>query len=192
MIMFAEVRKNGQWHSVGKEFVSTYKELDGQLTNRVFDGKNMYLAELLREYSVYKAFTNDVSEKIRNSDLFKDGAGYFCTLRDIFYNINWDKEVYETGYISEWQYKRLKNGIEPANVLIFAGKRKVVSPFLMDTIINNPSLREEGVKYYVEYLYNKSTVKERCDFFFNVSIPELVKLVPENGTIDDVRIVFII
>jgi hypothetical protein len=189
--MFAEVRKNGQWHKVGKEFVSTYEEMEGQLTDRVFDGRNVHLAEVLRDNSVYGMFTHDVSIEIRNNALFRDESGYFCSLKDILY-IDWDKETHETGYISEWQYKRLKNGIEPANITKLVRDREIVQPFLMDMILENPSLRDESANYYVEYLYNKHTMRELCDFFVNVSIPGLVKLVPEGGTTDDVRIIFII
>jgi hypothetical protein len=189
MIMFAEVRKDGQWHKVGKEFVSTYDEMEGQLTDRVFDGRNTHLTQLLKDNSVCNAY--DLSYEIRNHALFKDAELYHCSLKDIL-RIDWNKEIYRTGYISEWQYKRLKNGVEPVHITSLVSDREIVKPFWMDMILENQSLRDESANYYVEYLYDKHTMRELCDFFVNTSIPGLVKLVPQGGTTDDVRIIFIV
>lgn len=190
MVMFAEVRKNGQWHKVGKEFVSTYEEMEGQLTDRVFDGRNDYLTSALRDYSVYGILTNDVSDEVKNR--IRRDAAYFCSLRNILSDINWDEEFYEVGYISEWQYVRLKkDNTKPVNIIKnpwYVGYREV-SSFHMDMIIEHPSLREDK-KYCVKYKYNKHVLKDQCEFFCNITVPTLIELIPEGGTIDDVRIIF--
>lgn len=191
MVMFAEVRKDGQWHKVGKEFISTYEEMDGILTDRVFDGRNKKLDLFLVSESNIFEMPNDASDEIKNHVVFKHYASRYCyTLRELL-NLNWDKEVYSTGYISQWQYERLKNnGIEPVNILN-APRRDclVASHFMMDMIIKYPSLAD-GKKCYVEYQYDKHTMKEQCYFFCNVSIPKLIELIPDGGTADDVRIIF--
>lgn len=191
MVMFAEVRENGKWHKVGKEFTSTYEELMGQLTDRVFDGRNVHLLSFLSENSI-PGFPYDASDEIKNHVVFKHYSSmHHITLKDLL-DLDWDKESCQYGYISEWQYERLKNnGIEPVSIIKNLLGRDVttVSPFLMDMIIANPSLRQD-TKYLVEYKYDKHIMKELCDFFCNVSIPGLIKLIPEGGLSEHVRVIF--
>ena len=189
MVMFAEVRENGQWHKVGKEFVSTYEELNGQLTDRVFDGRNAHLTSFLSENSI-PGFPYDVSDEVKNHIVFK----HYCSMHNItlteILNLGWDKEIYQSGYISEWQYERLKKEkIAPVNILKSVSNKNVVSPFMMDVIAENPSLRQSA-RYFVEYKYDKHTMREQCEFFCDVSIKSLVKLIPDGGATDDVRVVF--
>lgn len=192
MVMFVEVRENGKWNKVGKEFTSTYEELDGQLTDRVFDGRNVHLLSFLSENSI-PGFPYDASEEIKNHTAFDIAAPHHTTLKELL-DLDWYKEVYQYGYITEWQYERLKNdGIKPVhitkNLNLLRRDAVTVNPFLMDMIIANPSLRQDA-KYLVSYKYDKHTMKELCDFFCDVSIPKLTKLIPEGGTTDDVRVIF--
>lgn len=191
MVMFAEVRENGKWNKVGKEFTSTYEELDGQLTDRVFDGRNVHLLSFLSENSI-PGFPYDASEEIKNHVVFKHYSSmHHVTLKELL-DLDWYKETCQNGYITEWQYERLKNdGVEPVNIIknLLGRDAITVSPFLMDMIIANPSLRQDA-KYLVSYKYDKHTMKELCDFFCGVSIPKLTKLIPEGGTTDDVRVIF--
>jgi len=195
MVMFAEVRQNGEWHKVGKEFVSTYEEMEGQLTDRVFDGRNMELTAFLASYYYGNIISEpDVgaSEECKNHKLLSGQIVYVSTLREIL-DFDWDKEVYELGYISEWQYKRLKNdGIEPTSIIknpFRGGGNMAVRPFFMDMVIARPSLRQQ-CRYFVEYRYDKCKMRDVCDFFCNVSVPRLIELIPDGGTIEDVRIIF--
>lgn len=192
MVMFAEVSKDGQWHKVGKEFISTYKEIEGQLTDRVFDGNNKFLEEFLLKNNFYTSgLPSNVSEEIKNHKNFQDIA--HCVTLKCLLELDWNQEVCETGFISEWQYKRLKeSGIQPVHIIKSPSTkgRNVVLPFMMDMIIKHPSLREDGISYYVKHEYNKRAIIELCDFFCNVSIPGLIKLIPEGGTTGDVRIIF--
>lgn len=190
MIMYAEVRKDGQWHKVGREFISTYDELDGQLTDRVFDGRNKDLISFLCAQS-WTGMPKDASKDIKNNKNFNPSETHFATLRELL-DFEWDKEIYDIGYISEWQYKRLVNdGTAPSSIIRdpFRASNMVVSQFLMDVIIDNPSLRQD-VRYFVEYQHNKCKMKHVSDFFCNESIPGLINLIPEGGSTNDVRIVF--
>jgi hypothetical protein len=189
MVMFAEVRENGEWHKIGKEFISTYEELDGQLTDRVFDGRNAHLLSFLSENSI-PGFPHDVSSEIKNHIVFR----HYCSMHNItlgeILSLDWYKETCQLGYISEWQYERLKrDGVAPVNILKSASNKNVVPPFMMDMIVANQSLRQ-STRYFVEYKYDKHTMRDLCDFFCDVSIPKLIKLIPEGGTTDDVRVIF--
>ena len=189
MIMFAEVLENGEWHKVGKEFISTYKELEGQLTDRAFDGRNEHLSLFLSENGV-PGFPYDVSDEIKNNVVFKHYYSIYNLTLDEILKLDWYKEIYQIGYISEWQYERLKrDGIAPINILKNASNKSVASPFMMDMIIKNPALRH-NTRYFVEHKYDKRTMKDLCDFFCDVSISGLVKLIPEGGTAEHVRIIF--
>lgn len=189
MIMFVEVKQDGVWHKVGKQFESTFEELKGQLTDRVYDGRNKDLESFLYSNSYTTNMPLDVSEDIKNNKYL--GAVNCITLKELI-DLDWDKEVYKMGYISEWQHGYVKNsGKEPARIFDqpFWKDSEIVSPFKMDLIINNPILRTNS-KYYVEHKYDKTTIREQCKFFCETSIPALIKLIPDDGTTEDVRIIF--
>lgn len=170
MIMHAYVNQDGRWSKVEKEFISTYEDLDGQLTDRVFDGNNKILEEFL---------TEECTEQ--------DGT-YVLTLQELL-SLPWDREIFSTGYITEWQYRHLKeDGVKPVYIM----KRplgEVVSKFYMDMIMEHPELRQSR-RYFLEYKHNTRAVRECCEFFCNTSIGGLIKLIPECGTTDDVMIAF--
>lgn len=188
MIMFAEVKQDGIWHKVGKKFISAFYDL-GQ-TDRVFDGRNKELEAFLCDNSYATNMPLDASEEIKNNKYM--GAVNCITLGELL-DFNWDKEVYKIGYITEWQYESIRkhSDFKPARILDvpFWKDAEVVSPFKMGLIIDNPILRTSD-KYYIEYKYNETTIREQCKFFCEVSIPALIKLIPEGGTTEDVRIIF--
>lgn len=191
MIMFAEVRQDNIWSKVDKQFKSTFKELDGQFTDRVFDGRDRNLEAFLNNNSYATNMPLDVSEEIK-SNKYLQGVVNCIALKELL-DLNWDKEVCKTGCISEWQYGRIKNNSDhkPARIFTepFWKDVEVVSPFKMDLIINNPILRT-GLKYYVQYKYDETTIREQCKFFCEETIPTLIKLIPDGGTVEDVRIIF--
>ena len=191
IVMLAEVRQNGQWSKVGNEFVSTFKELEGQLTDRVFDGRDLALMSFLSNNCSY-GIPSNASEEIRSHKyLNASKLVYNVTLHDIL-SYDWDSITYKTGCISEWQYERLKNdGAEPINILDKPIREdvEIVKPFEMDMIIQNQVLRV-APKYYVRYEYDKKKVRDKHKFFCETSIPSLIKLIPSEGTASDVRIIF--
>lgn len=194
IIMFAEVRQNGIWHKVGKQFKSTYEEMEGILTDRVYDGNDLSLIGFLaNDYHCKLDYIDDleVSEELKIHYLLQGRLVNVCSLKDILC-LDWESTESQSGYISEWQYNRLKtDGIEPISILDKPLRKgaKVVTPFEMDCIIANPVLRTEP-KYYISYEYNKQKLQDKHQFFCYVSIPELIRLIPENGTAEDVRIIF--
>ena len=103
------------------------------------------------------------------------------------------------GFISEWQYAKLKNeSAQPVNKRpyvanlsknIISSDIHIVSPFEMDMILDRIAPRETH-KYYVTHEYDEAPLSAWCEFFCKVTIPQLMKLVPENGTMRDVRVVY--
>lgn len=188
--MFAEVKQDREWRKVGREFESTYEELEGQLTDRVYDGNNKALISFLASEGC-AGMPEDVSAEIKGHKYFQGDDVHYCTLRQLL-DFDWEKEVYDLGYITEWQYKRLdQTGIKPTVITRdpFRQSNMVVSPFLMDVIHKNPSLRQE-VRYFVEYKHNVYKMRYVSKFFDQASIPGLIKLIPEGGSMHDVRIVY--
>lgn len=59
----------------------------------------------------------------------------------------------------------------------------------MDVILKYPRLREDK-RYYVNIEYDCKSIQNECEFFYTKSLPKLIDLVPSNGTVDDVRIVY--
>lgn len=194
IVMFAEVRQDGVWHKVGKQFKSTYEEIDGVLTDRVYDGNDIDLISFLaNDYNCELDYIDslDVSDESKSHHLLQNRLVNMCTLKNIL-SLDWDATVSKTGYISEWQYERLKkDNIKPISVLDRPLRKdaEMVTPFEMDLIIEYPFLRT-APKYYVSYKQIEQQLKDKYQFFCKVSIPELIRLIPENGTTEDVRIIF--
>ena len=190
LTMFAEVKQDGKWHKVAKQFESTFEELDGQLTDRVFDGHDKPLVSFLTAQS-HGGLPEDVSEDIRVHKYFQNNEICHATLAEVL-AFEWDKVIYKTGYISRWQYERIKkNGISPVSIVDNAAsiKMPIVEPFHADLMIEYPVLQKFN-KFYVVYKYDHKRVCELHEFFCKVSVPGLVKLIPDGGTANDVRIVF--
>lgn len=190
MIMFAEVKQDGQWRKVGKAFKSTYQELEDQLTDRVFDGRNNDLTEFLFSYGFLSHMPVDASEAIKNHRCFQEEVVYCLSLSEIL-DYDWDEEISTFGYITEWQYERLKNdNIEPVRVRNdVLSEDVIVTPFKMDLILAHPVLRTHS-RYYVSYEHERQSMRSICEFFCTESIPALIKLIPDGGTAEDVRIIF--
>ena len=191
LTMFAEVCQDGEWRKVGKEFISTYEELEGQLTDRVYDGYDEQLIDFLVDQSGDR-IPSDVGEEIKNHHRFQENDVYHATLRELL-GFEWDKSIHKTGYISEWQYGRLQgDGIKPVGILSTPTRKDalIVRPFEMDLIMRHPVLKNGYSKIYVIYEYDEQRYRDMFEFFCNISIPRLIKLIPNEGTADDVRVIF--
>jgi hypothetical protein len=197
--MFAEVHKDGKWHKVGKVFPSALPELEGQLTDRVYDGSNKALEDALsgkapdlNKLNVLNIFPDmpcDASDEIATHISLTGRHVYYVYLDDLFPSLM-RYSIYKTGYITEWQYKRLiKDGIQPVHIRhnIPRSTGVKVSQTEMDMILNNPTLRREDVKYFVKYEYDRHSFEKDCPFFFDKIAPVLATLYNDN---DDVRIVY--
>lgn len=194
VIMFAEVKQDGEWHKVGKEFVSTFPELKDQLTDRVCDSMSTDLPNFLCMNTNVWYVPEDTSIEIYDYIIGRgDYPEDWCcaTLRDILH-FPWNSMSFKNGYITEWQYKRMKEqNIMPASVINDSINKdaEFVKPSYMDLILKYPALRTSN-KYYVEFEYGKQSYKDKFDFFYNVSLAKLVQLIPDGGTVNDVRIIY--
>ena len=191
LTMFAEVYQDGEWHKVDKVFKSTHKELSDMLVDRVYDGTDENLIGFLKSQS-WTGLPNDASEEIKAHKHFQNEANvYYISLNELMF-LDWDIEVYKMGFISDWQHKRLKiKGIEPADIRKTAPFNAIaVSTFVADLIDKYPALNKDKKKVFVIYYYDMHPLCELVDFFCNVSMPALVDLIPEDGDVNDVRIVF--
>lgn len=204
MTIFAEIFQDGQWHKVGKEFTSWWPELGEQLTDRVCDEpNNFFLLTVLGQnidfmggYNIpiigyQSGYPDDISAEV--ADAFQGKRTFHITLSNLM-NYNWDNVICKKGYISDWQYDRLKNkGIKPVHIFPLSHANndadKHITPFQMDLMMGNIDLNRQS-KYYVLYEYDHTTIKEQCKFFFDHSLPKLFKLIPKGGITDDVRIIY--
>lgn len=194
--MFAEVLKDGEWHKVGKVFPSALPELEGQLTDRVYDGSNKALEDVLfrktlREFDIFcvhDGVADDTCDEIAtHRSLAKKKVRYVYAKQLMAFLVK--HNVYDVGYITEWQYKRLRDGIKPVNIRKNVPKNSgvKVNKMEMDMILNNPSLRREDVKYFIRHEYNIRAFNKDCPFFFDKTVPVLVDLC---NHYDQVRIVY--
>lgn len=204
LIMYAEVYKDGAWHFVDEPiFKSALPEMQGHLTNRVCDEHNYVLFEILtgeyfkenRKYTkipqapFYETLPSTASKEIKYK--FDEENAYTLYLDEVF-SYNWDAIIYKKGLISEWQYRRMKKkGIHPAatNRVVFDNEAEVVNPFQMDMILASDALRT-AKKYYVNIELSPTPLREYCKFFCDVSIPALMKLIPEGGSAKNVRVIY--
>ena len=206
MIMYAEVRKNDVWEKVDAIFPSAFSEMQDILTDRVCDERNIILYELfgwvanrtekyteVKPINELKGLPEDVSADIASNDYFRFGGfTSYLTLEEML-NYNWDATVSHIGRISEKSYVNWKkNGTTPARWdRHIAGKdKKVITPFIMNGILDGSIQRDEGVKYYIVVEYEPQSYKEYCNFFCSTSLPILMQLVPKGGSYKDVRVVY--
>ena len=187
MIMKAEIFKDDAWHPVtDKIFQSALQE--DLLTDRVCDEHNNILYEVLGAPKACRFEHTPIATVGTYNEETHSGVVYL----DELIQYNWNAPVSHVGIISEWQYARLKyDSIEPVNksAHIFNPNAKLVYPSEMDMILANKDLRD-APKYYVRYEYDTQPLNELCAFFCNITIPSLIKLVPEGGAISDIRVVY--
>lgn len=190
MIMKAEVFKNGKWEKVGNVFKSAID--DNLMTDRVFDGRDHILNEILG-YEKTCNFEHTPIEKLSGCTKVEDT--YMVTLSQLM-SYNWVMPMSKVGLITEWQYKRLKqDGIEPVNKITYVIDKKhteIVDTFEMDKIISDNSLRDPEKKYYIKYYYDSKPLSEWCNFFCHVSLPALLRLISFDGPkiLSEIRIVY--
>lgn len=182
MIMYCEVLGEHGWQRTTRTFQSAL--MDELLTLRVCDERNPILWQIFGGPEVDS--TIEVMPGVQKTD-----ECYMVYLTDVL-NYNWEATVHKTGIISEWQYKRLKEqGVNPVyirNSVFDPEMTPVVSIFDMDAILKDDSLRA-AYKYYVNYEYDFRPLYDVCSFFYNVTIPKLIDLVPDGKT-ECVRLVY--
>lgn len=193
--MFAEVFKNGEWHKVRHVFPSALPELDGQLTDRVYDGSNKALEAVLsgkvniEVLNIHDGMPDDASAEITEHVSLVGRKVRYVYANDLLSSLV-KYYIYKIGYITEWQYKRLvKDGIKPVNIRHNIPKSTgvKVTPMEMDMILNNPVLRREDIKYFVEYKYDGHDFIKDCPFFFSNTALKLAYMLEQY---EKVRIIY--
>ena len=182
MIMKAEVRKDGEWQSVGRVFKSFIQ--DGLYTNRVYDERNSVLFEALGCAETGK-------HKYKTIPIIKHYDGFIAYLEDLL-KYDWDQTVSKVGIISEFQYKRwVRYGTMPVNKhrCVFNKSAQIVDASEMDAIFTGKEQRT-APKYYVRFEYDTMPMRKLCENFYNYCLPSLIRLVPSDGTTHDVRVVY--
>ena len=190
--MFAEIKVNGKWQKVGQEFPSTFEEMAGSKTDRVYDGDSALLNKVLTNkdgrLKTYCGYPDDVSKEIKEHTSLIGKDVYYVYLYELI-GFLYQYVDEKMGYITEWQYKRLKDkGVQPVVIRhnIPSSFGIIVSKEEMDMILENPELRKEDVKYYVKHVYIREGFDHSCPFFFKEIAPILFRL--NSGT--ELRIVY--
>lgn len=192
MIMKAEVFKDGVWQQIeDKIFQSAIQE--DLLTDRVCDERNRILYEVLGAPKTC-GFEHT---PITSMGVYDEEKNNYIAYLDDLIKYNWNAPMSRIGFISEWQYQRLKSkGAPPVNKHQYIANLNdntmvpnVISPFEMDMILADKTLRKAS-KYYVTHEYDADPLGTWCEFFCKTALPQLVKLVPEGGAMHDVRVVY--
>lgn len=215
--MYAEVRRNRQWMKVGDKFKNGWYNKDRPMddwnkpyTDHPYDSRNYDLFAILADVrngrgfagcktsnefnpiSEPKGFPDDITEEVENE---LDGYGHsysYFTLKELK-EYDWNQVVVHVGVITEEQYVKMKETKENPTCWsgMVSGKDIVViSSDTMDKILSKKIDRNINVKYYVQIEFEPVTYKDCCLGFYEDTMSELEKLIPENGTDEDVRIIF--
>lgn len=213
--MYAEVRKNKRWHKVGNVFDNPYYNEDWKIdewnhsyTDEPYSSRNYDLFAILADVrngtgfagcitshgfnpiADNKGIPEDVSDEVKELLDWGYGHSYF-NLKELK-EYDWDQEVVHVGVISEEAYVKMKNGELPTSRCGgISGKDIVtVDATTMDKILNGTTDRNNSINYYVQTDFPPVTYRECCKYFLEDTIPALEKLIPKNGTEEDVRIIF--
>lgn len=215
--MYAEVRRNRQWMKVGDKFKNSRYNKDRPMndwnkpyTDHPYDSRNYDLFAILADVrngrgfagrktsngfnpiSEPKGFPDDITEEVKNE---LDGYGHsysYFTLKELK-EYDWNQTVVHVGVITEEQYVKMKETKENPtcwNGMVSGKDIIVVSSDTMDKILSKTIDRNINVKYYIQTEFKPVTYKDCCLEFYEDTMSELEKLIPENGTDDDVRIIF--
>lgn len=208
--MYAEIYKDGVWQKIGAVFESALDELkiNKQLTDRPYDGRDKMLFEVLtgqtcKQNKIYSeiphissvtGIPHDASKELCDK-FVRSGKNCikYISLADLL-AFNWQAKIYRRGFITEWQYKRLKEkNITPSYICNDGvGDCDKVTPFEMDMILQNDNLRTSGASYYILYEYAPKCISTYCEFFCEKTIPALINLLSsaDNATANNIRIIY--
>ena len=118
-----------------------------------------------------------------------DGHSHsFFTLKELL-EYDWNQVSVVRGFVSEEEYVVFKRNGKPNSYCGGVGGRCIMqtSNGNMDGIIANPSLKEEGGRYYTKVEWNES-YKDSAGSFYTRTLPLLKGLA--GGDLESVRIVF--
>ena len=210
--MIAEVRKNGVWQTILDdifvEWESTkfeaqtcvpYSDRNYNLFAILADVRNgtgfagLRTGEKFNPISEPKGYPEDISERSYNflgADWGHHSASYL-TLKEIF-DFDWTQIHRSFGVVSEKDYRDhvMKGELPDSWCGDISGPDYIkISEVEMVDLIQGYYPREEGKYYYTACYFAPQTYADSAQHFLkNMNV--LKNFVPENGTLEDVRIVF--
>lgn len=210
--MIAEVRKNGVWQTIldnifveweGTQFEAQtcvpYGDRNYNLFAILADVRNgigfagIRTGEKFNPISEPKGYPEDISEESYNflgDDWWHHSASYF-TLKEIF-DFDWTQIHRDFGVVSEKDYRDhvMKGELPDSWCGDISGPDYIkISEVEMVDLIQGYYPREEGKYYYTSCYFAPETYADSAQHFLkNMNI--LKNFIPENGTLEDVRIVF--
>lgn len=207
--MIAEVRKNGVWHTIlDNIFIGWGGTSFHEETCVPYSDRNYNLFAILAGVRNGTGFAgcrigekfNPISEtKGYPEDMCKDSESYlsyehsasWLTLKEIF-DFDWNQIHRRYGVLSEEEYKNtVMKGKYPDNWCggISGRNISVIPESEMVDLIQGLIPHEEGKHYYTGCYFNPLPYSDYAEDFLE-AMEKLKVFVPENGTLEDVRIVF--
>ena len=210
--MIAEVRKDGVWQTILDDIFVEWEgtQFEAQ-TNVPYSDRNYNLFAILADVrngtgfaglrtgekfnpiSEPKGYPEDISEDSYNflGDDWGHHSASYLTLKEIF-DFDWTQIHRSFGVVSEKDYRDhvMKGELPDSWCGNISGPDYIkISEVEMVDLIQGYYPREEGKYYYTACYFAPVTYAESAQHFLkNINI--LKNFVPENGTLEDVRIVF--
>lgn len=207
--IIAEVRKDGVWQTIlDKIFIDWEGTKFERQTCVPYSDRNYNLFAILADVRNGTGFAglrtgerfNPISEpKGYPEDMCKDSEEFlsyehsasWLTLKEIF-DFNWAQIHRDFGVVSEKEYREhiMKGEMPNSWCGDISGPNYIkISENEMVDLIQRKYPRQEDVYYYTSCYFAPKTYADSAQHFLkNMNI--LKKFVPENGTLEDVRIVF--
>ena len=207
--MIAEVRKNSTWHTIlDNIFIGWGGTSFHEETCVPYSGRSYNLFAILAGVRNGTGFAgcrigekfNPISEpKGYPEDMCEDSEGFlsyehsasWLTLKEIF-DFDWTQTHRRYGVLSEEEYKNtVMKGKYPDNWCgeISGTNISVIPENEMVDLIQGLIPHEEGKHYYTGCYFNPLPYSDYAEDFLE-AMEKLKVFVPENGTLEDVRIVF--
>ena len=207
--MIAEVRKDGVWHTIldkvfvewkgtkfEKETCVPYKDRNYNVFAMLADVRNgigfagLRRGEKFNPISEPKGYPEDMCKDSEDFLSYEHSASWL-TLKEIF-DFDWTQIHRSFGVVSEKDYRDyvMKGELPGSWCGDISGPDYIkISEVEMVDLIQGYYPREEGKYYYTTCYFTPKTYADSAeDFLKNMKILE--RFIPENGTLDDVRIVF--
>lgn len=207
--MIAEVRKDGVWQTILDDIFVDWEGTKFERQTCVpYSDRNYNLFAILADVRNGTGFAglrrgerfNPISEpKGYPEDMCKDSEEFlsyehsasWLTLKEIF-DFNWAQIHRDFGVVSEQEYRDhvMKGEMPHCWCGDISGTNYIkISENEMVDLIQGKYPRQEDIHYYTSCYFAPQTYADSAQHFLkNMNI--LKKFVPENGTLEDVRIVF--
>lgn len=207
--MIAEVRKDRVWHTIlnkifvewegtkfEKETCVPYGDRNYNLFAILADVRNgigfagLRTGERFNPISEPKGYPEDMCEYSEEFLSYEHSASWL-TLKEIF-DFDWNQMHRNYGIVSEEDYKEtIMQGRYPTFWCgdISGDKHVVIPESEMVDLIQGLIPHEEGKHYYTGCYFNPLPYSDYAEDFLE-AMEKLKIFVPENGTLEDVRIVF--